>query len=62
MGCGADHNFDRYKLYEKYVQIELRVHSKQFKKLEKNIFRTIYTVIAHVLGMPKVVLKKLIKS
>ena len=22
-------------MYEKYVQIELRVHSKQFKKLEK---------------------------
>ena len=34
MGCGANHNIDRYKLNEKYVQIELPVRPKQFKKLK----------------------------
>ena len=35
MRCGAEHNIDRHKWYEKYVQIELRVRPKPFKKLEK---------------------------
>ena len=44
-------NINRYKLFEKCVKIEQRVHPKHFKNLEKNIFRTLCTIIAQVLGM-----------